>query len=274
LRGPGADFADNALRIDAEREGLRLTGYAALPTYSRGAAVAQYLFVNGRPVRDKLLVGALRAAYMRFPQPRPAPGRGALHRLRPHARRRERAPGQVRGAVPRTRARARADRLGPAPRAGRGRAPRLEHRRGRHAGRHAPEPCAPRLPDGPPPRRMALAARWQARAGQAMGGLRKCAAFLAGGARRRRRRAPESLPARRRARAAARELHRRPDRDGMVIVDQHAAHERLVYERLKRHGGENGVCRAGAAHPRDRDLGEAGATRLLGWPTTLARLAS
>jgi DNA mismatch repair protein MutL len=50
--------------IDAEREGLRLTGYAALPTYSRGSAVAQYLFVNGRPVRDKLLVGALRAAYM------------------------------------------------------------------------------------------------------------------------------------------------------------------------------------------------------------------
>jgi DNA mismatch repair protein MutL len=60
----GRDFADNALRIDAEREGLRLTGFAALPTYSRGAAVAQYLFVNGRPVRDKLLVGALRAAYM------------------------------------------------------------------------------------------------------------------------------------------------------------------------------------------------------------------
>jgi DNA mismatch repair protein MutL len=60
----GRDFADNALPIDAEREGLRLTGYAALPTYSRGSAVAQYLFVNGRPVRDKLLVGALRAAYM------------------------------------------------------------------------------------------------------------------------------------------------------------------------------------------------------------------
>jgi DNA mismatch repair protein MutL len=51
----GRDFAENALPIDAEREGLRLTGYAALPTYSRGAAVAQYLFVNGRPVRDKLL---------------------------------------------------------------------------------------------------------------------------------------------------------------------------------------------------------------------------
>lgn len=60
----GRAFTDNALAIDAEREGLRLTGYAALPTYSRGSAVAQFLFVNGRPVRDKLLIGALRAAYM------------------------------------------------------------------------------------------------------------------------------------------------------------------------------------------------------------------
>jgi DNA mismatch repair protein MutL len=60
----GRAFTENALPIDAEREGLRLSGYAGLPTYSRGSAVAQFLFVNGRPVRDKLLIGALRAAYM------------------------------------------------------------------------------------------------------------------------------------------------------------------------------------------------------------------
>ncbi|MEX3017667.1 DNA mismatch repair endonuclease MutL [Gymnodinialimonas hymeniacidonis] len=60
----GRDFTENALAIDADREGIRLTGYAGLPTYSRGSAVAQFLFVNGRPVRDKLLIGALRAAYM------------------------------------------------------------------------------------------------------------------------------------------------------------------------------------------------------------------
>src|SRR6056297_2441511 len=59
----GTEFADNAIRIDAEREGLRLSGLAALPTYSRGAAVAQHLFVNGRPVRDRMLFGALRAGY-------------------------------------------------------------------------------------------------------------------------------------------------------------------------------------------------------------------
>jgi DNA mismatch repair protein MutL len=59
----GRDFAQNAIPVAAEREGVRLAGYAALPTYSRGAAVAQHLFVNGRPVRDKLLIGALKAAY-------------------------------------------------------------------------------------------------------------------------------------------------------------------------------------------------------------------
>ncbi|SNR35378.1 DNA mismatch repair endonuclease MutL [Paracoccus sediminis] len=60
----GRDFIDNAIALDAERDGLRLSGFAALPTYSRGAAVAQHLYVNGRPVRDKMLTGALRAGYM------------------------------------------------------------------------------------------------------------------------------------------------------------------------------------------------------------------
>ncbi|MBU2992101.1 DNA mismatch repair endonuclease MutL [Octadecabacter sp. 1_MG-2023] len=60
----GRDFADNALAIDAKREEVHLTGYAALPTYSRGSSVQQFLFVNGRPVRDKVLLGALRGAYM------------------------------------------------------------------------------------------------------------------------------------------------------------------------------------------------------------------
>ena len=62
----GGEFAANALAIEAERDGLRLTGFAGLPTLSRGAAVAQHVFVNGRPVRDKLLVGALRGAYADF----------------------------------------------------------------------------------------------------------------------------------------------------------------------------------------------------------------
>lgn len=59
----GHDFITNALPIDAERDGLRLAGYAALPTYSRGSSAQQHLFVNGRPVLDRMLYGALRAAY-------------------------------------------------------------------------------------------------------------------------------------------------------------------------------------------------------------------
>jgi DNA mismatch repair protein MutL len=59
----GSEFTANSIALDAEREGLHLTGFAALPTYSRGSAVHQYVFVNGRPVRDKALTGALRAGY-------------------------------------------------------------------------------------------------------------------------------------------------------------------------------------------------------------------
>jgi len=62
----GAEFSENALPVDFAREELRLTGLAALPTYSRGRAVAQYFFVNGRPVSDRALLGALRGAYMDF----------------------------------------------------------------------------------------------------------------------------------------------------------------------------------------------------------------
>jgi DNA mismatch repair protein MutL len=59
----GGDFAANAIEVAAGREGLTVEGYAALPTFSRGNALGQYLFVNGRPVRDKLLLGAVRGAY-------------------------------------------------------------------------------------------------------------------------------------------------------------------------------------------------------------------
>ena len=57
------NLADNSVGVDAEREGLRLGGIAGLPTFSRGVADHQYLFVNGRPVKDRLLIGAVRGAY-------------------------------------------------------------------------------------------------------------------------------------------------------------------------------------------------------------------
>jgi DNA mismatch repair protein MutL len=62
----GTEFGDNALEIDQVREDIRVSGFASLPTYSRGNAQHQFLFVNGRPVRDKLLGGAVRGAYQDF----------------------------------------------------------------------------------------------------------------------------------------------------------------------------------------------------------------
>jgi DNA mismatch repair protein MutL len=62
----GRDFADNALPIAASREGVTLTGLAGLPTLNRATAKDQYLFVNGRPVKDRLLLGAIRGAYQDF----------------------------------------------------------------------------------------------------------------------------------------------------------------------------------------------------------------
>ena len=214
----GRDFADNALPIDAEREGIRLTGYAALPTYSRGSAVAQYLFVNGRPVRDKLLVGALRAAYMdvlsRDRHPAAAlfidcpPERVDVNVHPAKSEVRFREPGIARGL----------DRLGPAPRSGRSGAPRVEHRRRRDPrSLHVPGRPA-RLPDGPVvARRVRLGGTLAgARIVRGTGGLvpaRDRDAILPRGGRGRRGPRPDAEPAWCRPRAAARELHRRADRD-------------------------------------------------------------
>ena len=62
----GAEFAGNALAIDQTRDEVRLVGHAGVPTFNRGNGAHQFLFVNGRPVRDRLLQGALRAAYADF----------------------------------------------------------------------------------------------------------------------------------------------------------------------------------------------------------------
>ncbi len=60
----GRDFVDNALALDAQRENVRITGFAGLPTMNKATSQWQYLFVNGRPVRDKLVLGAVRGGYM------------------------------------------------------------------------------------------------------------------------------------------------------------------------------------------------------------------
>jgi DNA mismatch repair protein MutL len=62
----GREFGDNAATVEVQREGVRISGFAGLPTYNRANAMMQFLFVNGRPVRDKLLIGAVRGAYADF----------------------------------------------------------------------------------------------------------------------------------------------------------------------------------------------------------------
>jgi len=62
----GKDFVENSVEVDNIREGSRITGFISLPTFNKGTSVEQYLFVNGRPVRDKLILGAIRGAYADF----------------------------------------------------------------------------------------------------------------------------------------------------------------------------------------------------------------
>lgn len=59
----GAEFPENSIEIDAEREGVRLSGHVSIPSFTRANALHQYAYVNGRPVRDKLIAGAIRGAY-------------------------------------------------------------------------------------------------------------------------------------------------------------------------------------------------------------------
>ena len=120
----GREFSDNALALEHEREGVRLTGFAGLPTYNRGNAAHQYLFVNGRPVRDRLLQGALRGAYADFL----ARDRHPLAALYVEL-------GQGRGPLPRSGSGAGPDRQRPAPFAGGRRTPHLDHSFHGRAGR-------------------------------------------------------------------------------------------------------------------------------------------
>ena len=100
----GADFRANAVAIDGRARGrARSPAIAGLPTFSRANSLAQYLFVNGRPVRDKLLLGAVRAAYADYLPRDRYPAAGAVRDARCARGRRQRASGQDRGALPRRR---------------------------------------------------------------------------------------------------------------------------------------------------------------------------
>ena len=274
----GRDFRDNALPIDAAREGIRLTGFAGLPTLNRGNAALQYLFVNGRPVRDKLLYGAIRGAYQDFlaRDRHPlvalfveAPGDTVDVNVHPtKAEVRFRDPGLVRGLIVGALRQALAE-------AGHRASTTVADAALGALRRH--EGTRPDLPYGQStgvPRGLAESAvRYQAPPAQ--GGLatfdRPSAPPDAGMA------ADETPAAVDHPLGAARaQLHETyvvaQTRDGLVIVDQHAAHERLVYEKMKESLGRTGVARQGLLIPEVVELDEASADRLAARAGELAEL--
>ena len=269
----GREFAENALQIDATRDGLRLFGYAALPTYSRGAAVAQYLFVNGRPVRDKMLTGALRGAYFDFLSRDRHPVAALfldcdptlvdvnVHPAKSEVRFRD--PGIARGLIVSALRHALAN---------------AGHRAsttvaGATLGAMTPEPTGARVYQMDRP---SLGARQTAYAAQAPGFAETETQFsgqvVEAAPSEDARRAEERFP----LGAARGQVHENyiiaQTTDGMVIVDQHAAHERLVYEKLKRQMAENGVAAQALLIPEIVDLSEADSARLLEITPDLTKL--
>ncbi len=250
----GADFRVNAVEVSAEREGTVVEGYAGLPTHSRANSLGQYLFVNGRPVRDKLLIGVIRGAYADYlPRDRhpvvalfvtlpprevdvnvhPAKtevrfrDNGLVRALLMHALKEGLARDGQRAASTGGTATIAAFRPASLPRRG-----NFDWRRS---------------PSRPLPPRGAVAA-WAApdagfeEAAQAVFDVGSAAATA---------RVEVAEPAPdlldRPLGAARAQVHDTyivaQTRDGLVIVDQHAAHERLVYERMKAAIDQNGIAR-------------------------------
>lgn len=266
----GRDFAENALPIDAERDGLHLTGFAALPTYSRGSAVQQYLFVNGRPVRDKLLIGALRGAYMDFLSRDRHPAAVLFIDCDPHlvdvnvhpakSEVRFRDPGIARGLIVSGLRHALAQ---------------AGHRAsttvaGETLGAFRPEPDSPRIyqMDRARPLGGAAQSAYSVQSQAVIEGFSETASA---------RIEPEAEPdaADHPLGAARAHLHENyiiaQTADGIVIVDAHAAHERLVYERLKRQRDATGVASQPLLVPEIVTLG-GDADRLLAIAGDLATL--
>ncbi len=259
----GAEFRANAIAVAAGREGLRIEGDAALPTFTRANALGQYLFVNGRPVRDKLLIGAVRAAYADYlPRDRhpvlalfvaldPREVDVNVHPAKTEVRFRDAGlvrgliVGALREALARASGRA-ADTGGAATLAAF--RPAIAPRPG-WDWRTSPSRPASCAADG-------NAAPGFADAAQAVfAGVAPSADARAGLAEP----VPELLD--RPLGAARAQVHETyivaQTRDGLVIVDQHAAHERLVYEKLKAALAQRGAARQILLIPDVVELDEA-----------------
>ena len=263
----GRDFVDNAIAVDAEREGVNLTGFAGLPTYSRGAAVAQYPFVNGRPVRDKLLLGALRGAYADFLSRDRHPAVALfvecdptlvdvnVHPAKSEVRFRE--PAMVRGLIVSGLRHALAE---------------AGHRASTTVssaalGAFTPEPtCQPRVYQMDRPRNA-----------PGYSGLAETATmFEPQPSARVEEDAPQVEAQHRPLGAALAQLHENyilsQTEDGLVIVDAHAAHERLVYEKLKAQMANTGVGAQALLIPEVISLSEGDMALLMEQNATLSQM--
>ena len=258
----GKEFAQNAIEIDAEREVLRLTGYAGLPTLNRANSRHQHLFVNGRPVKDRLLFGAVRGAYADFLARDRHPLVALFLETEPRfvdvnvhpakAEVRFRDAGLVRGLIVGALRHALA---------GSGhRASTTVAAAALGAARPAGGAYMPRGGGLPSAGLADKAVAFQAPLDGYLGGdgaMAPAAAPAAGGDD-----PAESYP----LGAARAQLHETyvvaQTADGIVIVDQHAAHERLVYERMKAAIAADGVKRQGLLIPEVVELDEAAATRV------------
>jgi DNA mismatch repair protein MutL len=262
----GAEFTQNALAVDVERDGLRLVGYAALPTYSRGSSAQQYVFVNGRPVLDRMLLGALRVAYFDFLSRDRHPAAVLNLICDP-----ERVDVNVHPAKSEVRFRE--------PEAARsliitGLRSALSGAGHRASSTVATETLAAMRPASQAwayttPPQASLSAAYQAQA--PMPGFAEAPAV---------RMAPvaeaSQVEDHHPLGAARAQVHENyiiaQTATGMVIVDQHAAHERLVYERLKRQMAETGIKAQALLIPEIVELSPTDAARLLEVAPDLAQI--
>lgn len=279
----GRDFADNAVPVMAERDGVRLYGFAGLPTFNHATAQKQYLVVNGRPVRDKLLNGAVRGAYQDFLAGNRHPALALfielpsdaldvnVHPAKTEVRFKDAGlirsmiVGGLRAAL------AEAGHRASTTVAGQTMAAFRSGHMGGHmggnmgdAGRQGDFAAAQKFqaPLGPSTENMGegmaeAAADWLS--------TPQAAAAMA-----------EPAPAHLPLGLARAQLHETyvlaQTHDGFVIVDQHAAHERLVYERMKAQIAEAGIKRQILLVPEIAELEEEAAAILLARADELAEL--
>jgi DNA mismatch repair protein MutL len=267
-RALGRDFPENALRLDAAREGFRVSGFAGLPTFHRGTSAGVHLAVNGRPVRDKLLLSAVRGAYADVvPSDRhpvlfldvacePSLVDVNVHPAKSEVRFRD--PALVRGLVVSGLKAALAEAGHRATTTGGART--LEAFRAVFAGggngASIQRPVFPAAPGWQSPS-FTLAEPPQSGFAEFATPSADARAHVAEPA-------PDALD--RPLGAARAQVHETyilaQTRDGMVIVDQHAAHERLVYERLKAERARFGIARQALLLPEVVELDPVDADRL------------